>query len=132
MNRDRLSIEDLRTELERLQIAARNIERLLQEAEEQANCKEQAHHKGERIIDIDIDRRQHVNYRGDHPVVRDRNGIEILIGDEVRFLTRGVYNSRTGVVYKVSCTGARVTARDNNGRSISRAPNNVEVVELGP
>ena len=76
MNRDRLSIEDLRTELERLQIAARNIERLLQEAEEQANCKEQAHHKGERIIDIDIDRRQHVNYRGDHPVVRDRNRSE--------------------------------------------------------
>ena len=85
MNRERLSIEGLRTELERLHIAARNIERLLQEAEEQA------HHQEKRIIDIDIDRRRHINYRGDHPVVRDRNRIEFFIGDKVRFLTHGCW-----------------------------------------
>ena len=34
MNENRLSIEDLRTELERLQLAARNIERLIHQAEE--------------------------------------------------------------------------------------------------
>ena len=34
MNENRLSIEDLRTELERLQLAARNIKRLIHQAEE--------------------------------------------------------------------------------------------------
>ena len=132
MNRDRLSIEDLRTELGRLQLATCNIERLIQETEEQVSHEEPAHHQGQRIIDIDIDRRQDINYTENHPIVRDRNGTEILIGDEVMFLTQGAYNSWSGVIYKVSSNGARVTARDNNRRSISRAPNNVEIVEFRP
>ena len=44
MNRERVSIEDLRTELERLQLATRNIERLIQQAEEQANPGEPVGH----------------------------------------------------------------------------------------
>ena len=62
--------------------------------------------------------------------MRDVNGTEILIGDEVRFLTSGVYNSWTGTVYKISRNGARVTAKDERSRSISKAPGNLEVLEL--
>ena len=130
MNRDRLIIKDLRMELERLQSVTRNIERLIHEVEEQVNCKEPANHEGYRIIDIDIDRRQGINYTENHPVVRDRHGTEILIGDKVRFLTGGAYNSWSGDIYKISTSGARVTARDDNERLISRAPNNVEIVEF--
>ena len=130
MNRERVSIEDLRTELERLQLATSNIERLIQQAEEQANPGEPVNHHGDRVIDIEKDRREEINYRGNHPVVRDTNRTEILIGDEVRFLTRGAYNSWTGIIYKVSNSGARVTVRDDRGRSISRAPSNVEVIEF--
>ena len=125
MDRERVSIEDLRTELERLQLVTRNIERLIQQAGEQANPGEPVVHQADRIIDFEIDRRAGINYTRNHPVVRDTNNTEILIGDEVRFLTRGVYDSWTGVVYKVSSNGARVTARDDRGRSISRAPSNV-------
>ena len=130
MNRERVSIEDLRTELERLQLATRNIERLIQQAEEQAIPENPVNHQGDRIIDIKVDIREGINYAGNHPVVRDVNGTEILIGDEVRFLTRGVYNSWTGIIYKISSNGARVTTRDNRSRFISRAPGNVEVIEF--
>ena len=130
MNRERVNIEDLRTELERLQLVTRNIERLIQQAEEQAIPEEPVNHQGDRVIDIEIDRREGINYMGNHPVVRDVNGTEILIGDKVRFLTRGVYNSWTGIIYKISNNGARVTARDDRSRSISRAPSNEEVIEF--
>ena len=61
-------------------------------------------------------------------MVHDWRNCEILIGDSIRFLTRGRSNSREGIVYKISNNGARVTARDDRGRSISRAPRNVEVI----
>ena len=112
MNRDRLSTEDLKTELERLQLVTQNIKRLIRQAEEEAIPENPVNHQGERIIDIEVDRREGINYAGNYPVVRDVNGTEILIGDKVRFLTRGVYNSWTGTVYKISRNGARVTARD--------------------
>ena len=58
MNRDRLSIEELRTELERLQLAAWNIERLIHQAEEQeqvqANPAEAGGRQGDVIFDKDI------------------------------------------------------------------------------
>ena len=130
MNRERVSIEDLRTELERLQLATHNFERLIQQAEEQANPGEPVVHQADIILDIEIDRRAGINYTRNHPVVRDTNGMEILIGNEVRFLTRGVYDTWTGVIYKVSNNGARVTARYGRGRSISRAPCNIEVIEF--
>ena len=130
MNRERVNIEDLRTELERLQLATRNIERLIQQAEEQAIPEDPVNHQGDRIIDIEVNRREGINYTGNHPVVRDVNGTEILIGDKVRFLTRGVYNSWTGVINKISSNDARSTARDDRSRSISRAPGNVEVIEF--
>ena len=63
-----------------------------------------------------------------HPVVRDRDGREIIIGDQVIFLTRGLFSSDRGTVYKVTDSGARITARDQYRRSISRAPLNVHIV----
>ena len=129
MSGDRRIIEDLRMELERLQSATRNIERLINEVEEQVHREEPTDHQGHRILDIDIDRRRFINYTENHPVVRDRHGTEILIGDKVRCLTGRVYNSWSGVIYKISNSGARVMARGDNDRLISRAPNNVVIVE---
>ena len=125
MNIDRLSIEELRSELQALQLAARNIERLIEQTEEELSRNDTANQQDNQRL---RDRRQNIVYRGNHPVVRDREGTEILIGDDVRFLTPGVHNSRTGTIYKVSNNGARVTARDNNERSVSRAPHNVTVL----
>ena len=137
MNENRLSIEDLRIELERLQLAARNIERLIHQAEEdqeqqhqqeQANPAEAGNRHRTFVIEEEFNRRPRINYNEDHPVVFNSIGSEILIGDTIRFMTRGRYNSREGIVYKISDNGARVTARDDRGRSISRAPQNVLVV----
>ena len=125
---DRRIIEDLRMELERLQSASRNIERLINEFDEQVNRKEPESHQGHRILNIDIDRRRIINNTANHPVVKDKHGTEILIGDKVRFLTGGESSSWSGVIYKISNSGARVMARDNNNRLISRTPNNVEIV----
>ena len=132
MDRNRLSIEELRIELERLQLAARNIERLIHQAEEwdHEQQQEQANptEAGYRIIDEEFNRRAGIKYTEDHPVVHNWSDCEILIGDTVRFLTRGRYDSWEGLVYKISNNGARITARDDRGRSISRAPRNVEVI----
>ena len=93
MNGDWRIIEDLRMELERLQSISRNIERLINKFEEQVNRKESANYQGHRTLDVDIDRRRFINYTANHPVVKDKHGTEILIGDKVRFLTGGRYNS---------------------------------------
>ena len=99
MNRgnNAVDIEELRQELNRLRIAANNIERLITAAEDR---EEQPG-----------DRRPR-DYPHTHPVVRDRDGREIIIGDQVTFLTRGLFSSESGTVYKISSSGARVTARD--------------------
>ena len=92
MDRDRLSIEDLKREIQALQIATRNIERLIEEAEEEAYCKETANYQENQATQRLRNRRQNIVYRANHPVVRDRKGTEILIGDKVRFLTHRVHN----------------------------------------
>ena len=58
----------------------------------------------------------------------DRDGTPIWFGDTITFLTKGLYGSSEGTVYKVAKNKSRVTARDTKGNSISRAPNNVRVV----
>jgi len=106
--RDQNDIEELRRELQRLRLAAENIVNLLQTAEDRQN-------------------RRTPQYVHQHPVVRDRDGTEILIGDTVLFLSRGLFASRSGVVYKISSNGERVTSRDDRNRPISRAPYNLRV-----
>ena len=117
MNRD-TDIEQLRQELNRLRLEADNIERLLTAAQVQREVHNQPEEE---------DRRPPI-YRHTHPVVRDREGVEILIGDQVEFITRGLFTSTRGVVYKIVDSGSRVTARDQFRRSISRAPHNVRVI----
>ena len=67
-------------------------------------------------------------YIHQHPVVRDIDRVKILIGNTVHFVSRGLYNTTSGIVYKFSPSGSRVTSRDSRGRPISRAPHNLRVV----
>lgn len=59
---------------------------------------------------------------------KDRHGNLIVLGDRVRFLTKGLYRSTEGIVSKINKT--RITAKDNKGILISRSPYNVEVIAL--
>ena len=121
MNRENeVNIEDLRLELNRLRIAADNIERLITAAQEDRP-------RPEEEPKAPVDRRP-LHYQYTHPVVRDREGVKIIIRDQVQFITRGLFTSSVGTVYKISDNGSRVTARDHLYRSISRAPRNVRVV----
>ena len=116
--KNEVNIRVLQQELNRLRLAADNIERIINTAQRQ---EEQDIPEAER-------NRRPTNYRHNHPVVRDRDGIEILIGDQVEFLTRGNYSSTRGVVYKIAGNGSRVTARDQSRQPISRAPRNIRVI----
>ena len=117
MNRENQELAELREDLERLRIAANNIERIINNAQE------------ETVVQVNQDRRP-PGYRHNHPAVYNNEGTEILIGDQVQFVTRGLFTSTRGVVYKISPSSNRVTARDNLRRSISRAPHNLKVILL--
>ena len=106
----------MRIELNRLRLAADNIERLINAAQEERDIEEINRNKRPR------------NYRHTHHIVYDSEGVEILIGDKVQFITRGLFTSTRGVIYKISGGGNRVTARDHLRKPISRAPHNVRVV----
>ena len=115
------NIEDLQEELRRLRITANNIEWILQTARDQNRQEE-----GENIRVNPADRRGQ-DYQHNHPRIFDSEGTEILIGDTVTFLTRGLFTSTSGIVYKVSQSGNRVISRDSFRRAISRAPHNLRV-----
>ena len=74
-------------------------------------------------------RRQSEADRRSRQAARDRKGELIVLGDRVRFLTKGLYRSTEGVVTKIN--KRRVTARDTSGNAISRAPHNVEIIFEG-
>ena len=57
---------------------------------------------------------------------KDRNGSEIYIGDKVKFVTSGKYDSSQGTVSGYS--KKRVLSTDYKGREIPRAPHNILVV----
>ena len=117
MNNNRDLVRILTEQIRDLRLAANQIERTLEQHLE--DRERQAEENQERGPPTD-------------PLVQDRDGNNIHIGDQVIFLTRGLYNSTTGIVYKVSRTGSRVTARDESDRSISRRPSNVRVINLRP
>ena len=60
--------------------------------------------------------------------VRDCDGTPIYIGDRVKFLTKGQHSAKEGIVYKISDSKTRVTARDARNFSVTRAPKNLKVV----
>ena len=74
-------------------------------------------------------RRQSEAERRSRQAARDRKGELIVLGDRVRFLTKGLYRSTEGVVTKIN--KRRVTARDSSGNAVSRAPHNVEIIFEG-
>ena len=59
-------------------------------------------------------------------VVRDRNGIVIGVGDEVKFLTSGINKSNLGEVHKI--TNKFVHCIDNNDKLTKRYPRNLQIV----
>ena len=115
---DKFYIRELREEIDRLRLAANNIERLLTIAEQNIEAVD---------TQVPINRRT-ATYPFTHPVVRDIDGREILIGDRVEFVTRGAYSSTSGIVYKVTPSGTRVMVRDHLRRPISRAPHNLRIL----
>ena len=110
-------IEDIRRELNQLRIITSNLERILENVEAEAEPQRQ-----------ERETRRPLQYVHQHPVVRDIDRVEILIGDTVHFVSRGLYNTTSGIVCKFSPSGSRVISRDSRGRPISRAPHNLRVV----
>ena len=108
-------IKEVRRELNRLMIITNNLERILDNIEAESKPQRE-------------ERRRPPHYVHQHPVVRDINRVEILIGDTVTFVSRGLYNTTAWIVYRFSVSGSRVTARDLCKRPISRAPHNLRVV----
>ena len=84
-------------------------------------------HRQDKREDLRVDpgNRRGQTYQHQHPRVLDSESTEILIGETVTFITRGWLTSTSGVVYKISRNGTRVTSRDNLRQSISRAPHNL-------
>ena len=117
MNR-RITIEDLRSELARLSIASKNIERAIRELENQDQQQQQ------RRQDEIQDKVPQSLRNG----AKDRDGTPIRIGDRVRFLTKGAYSSTEGIVNRFSRNFVRVFALDSDGFEIPRAPKNVRVI----
>ena len=59
-------------------------------------------------------------------IVRDRDGVVIGIGDEVRFLTKGVNKCELGEVHKI--TRKFVFCIDNNDELTKRYPRNLRII----
>ena len=59
--------------------------------------------------------------------VLDANGEDIHTGDKVGFLSKRHFKSKHGTVYKVSKKIKTIISMDNEGRNISRAPENIRV-----
>jgi hypothetical protein len=59
-------------------------------------------------------------------LIKDKDGNQIRIGNKIVFLTKGKYNSTEGIVTRVN--QSRVTAKDDRGNFISRAPHNVRKI----
>ena len=111
MNR-RNTIDSLRQELERLTIASRNIERAIQDLENQEQQQSPAPGEAPAAIVAPLD--------------RDSN--EIRIVNRVKFLTKEKYTSTEGFVSRFSRNTIRIFTVDDNGSEVPRSPRNVRVI----
>ena len=117
-NRKRDTLEDLRQQLEKLEIIASNI---------RTSIDNLADEERRRSTEAATDRA--VNALNNRPLrVIDRNECIIEIGSRVEFLTRGKYSSSNGVVTRFSRNGERVFSKDSEGHEIVRAPHNLRVL----
>ena len=110
-------IEDIRRELNRVMIITSNLEHILENVETKPELQRQ-----------EAETWRPPQYVHQHPVVRDIDGVEILIGNTVNFVARGLCNTTSGIVYKFFASGNRVISRDSRGRPVSRVPYNLRVV----
>ena len=110
------TIENLRRQLTKLEVATNIIRRSIQDLE------------NEREISP-AQPRPTIAPTRPAPQVKDRNGNNILIGSRILFLTKGKYNSTAGVVTRFSRNNTRVFAKDIDGVEIPRAPRNVKVIK---
>ena len=118
---NRQTIQELTDQLRSIRLAAENIKQtiqLLQEEAENPRDDDRAQPAAE----------QELRGPPTNPPTRDRDNQLIHYNDKIIFLTRGLYNSTTGRVYRVARNGNTVTARDDQGRSISRQPQNVRIL----
>ena len=109
------TVENLRQQLKRLEIAASNIKRVIASLEEDPD-------QASPVIQQPT--------RTQPSSVLDRDGSIIKVGSKVKFLTKGRFSTTGGIVTRFSRRNERVFTRDCNGNEISRAPHNLRVVEL--
>ena len=103
MNARRTTIENIRAELDRLNIASNNIRRAIEELANQEPD----------VIAGPL----------------DRDGRVIHIGQTVIFLTRGRHASTQGIVHRFSRNQECVFSFDSDGFEMQRAPRNVRIVD---
>ena len=109
-----VTIEKLRLELARLQVATTNIRSTidsLQQSQRTSRSTERTPTPPKIPITTPV----------------DRDGTEIRVGIRVHFLTTGRFDSTHGTVTRFSRHNERVFATDQNGNEIARAPHNLRV-----
>ena len=110
------TIENLRCQLSRLEIASNIIRQSIQDLESTQGPQQ-------------VQPRLAVEPTQQTQQVEDRDGNNILIGSRVRFLTKGRYRSTEGIVTRFSRNNTRVFAQDIDGFEVPRAPRNVRVIQ---
>ena len=110
------TIENLRRQLARLEIATDNIRQSIQDLENEQGPQQVQ----PRPAAAPVQQAQQVV---------DRDGNDILIGSRVRFITKGKYRSTEGVVTRFSRDHTRVFAEDIDGFEVPKAPRNVRVIQ---
>ena len=111
-------LEELRQQLESLELAAANIRTTINDLVEE-----------ERQRTAEPGTPRAVAAAQNQPIrVLDRDGSAIRIGYTVSFLTRGRFSSTTGVVTRFSRNGGRVFSQDPEGNEVARAPRNLRVL----
>ena len=113
----RSNIEDLRVELNKLVVVSRRIEKAIFQLEEEEQQQQKQKVKAPKNKDPLPDLRP-----------KDRDSVEICIGDHELFLTKGVYSFTEGVVVRFSKNLTNVFALDRNGIEVPRALRNVRVI----
>ena len=120
----RSNIEDLRVELNKLVVVSRRIEKaILQLEEEEQQQQRQQQRQQQQKVKAPKNKDPLPDLRP-----KDRDGVEIFIGDHVLFLTKGAYSSTEGVVVRFSKNLTNVFALDRNGIEVPRALRNVRVI----
>ena len=114
----------LNNRLRELTIERNRTEQQLRELQRQQEARNQRRLRENRDRAL---RRQRETDRRLAQAPRDRFNKIIVLGDKVRFLTKGLFRSTEGIVTKIN--KLRITARDSTGRLINRNPENVEIIE---